>query len=73
MTVDQIKAKYSPEEIRERVLDRVWNSCNEDGGYLDNLIRWAHRDYTDEDYISDFISMDLDDVSSKYAEEMING
>jgi hypothetical protein len=68
---EQIKARYSPQEIRMLVLDQVWNSCNEDGDYLTNLIDWAHRDYKAEDYINDFISMDLDGCSSKFTKEII--
>ena len=57
--VEEVKAKYTADQIREAVLDNVWNTCNEDGGYLENLIEWAHRDYTDADYLDDFITMDL--------------
>jgi len=58
---EQIKAKYTPEQIRQKVLDNVWDVCDQDGGYLRNLIEWAHRDYKAEDYLNDFVSMELED------------
>ena len=56
---ERIKAKYTPDQIREAVLNCVYDSAMNDGDYLYNLLTWAHRDYTDTDYLDDFISMDL--------------
>lgn len=49
------------EEIKKDVLDQAWQSCMDDGGYLANLIEWAYRDYTEEDYLDEYKSMGLDD------------
>ena len=49
----------TPEQIKKAVLDQVVDSCMNDMDYLYNIITWAHRDYTEADYESDFISMDL--------------
>ena len=68
---EQIKAKYTADEIRQKVLDNVWDVCNNDGDYLWNLIEWAHRDYKADDYLDDFISMELDHSIVNFAEEMI--
>ena len=42
------------DEIRQAVLDHAWQSCNDDGGYLANLIEWAYRDYTEADYLEEY-------------------
>lgn len=65
MAPEEIKAKFTPDQIREKVLNNVWDVCNQDGGYLWNLIEWAHRDYNEEDYLSDFISMELEDAFAR--------
>lgn len=45
------------DDIKQAVLDRAWQSCMDDGGYLENLIEWAYRDYTDSDYEDEFLVM----------------
>lgn len=50
----------SPQQIRKEVLDAAWESANGDGAYLENLIEWAYRDYKDDDFLSDWLTMELD-------------
>jgi hypothetical protein len=45
------------EQIREAVINHVFECCMEDGDYLWNVIVWAHRDYTAQDYYNDFLQM----------------
>jgi hypothetical protein len=49
----------TPAQIKQAVLDQVFDSCTNDADYLANLIEWAHRDYKNEDYENDFIAMEL--------------
>lgn len=51
----------TPSQIKQAVLDQVFDSCMNDADYLANLIEWAHRDYKNEDYENDFITMGLKD------------
>ena len=49
------------DKIKKAVLDQVFQSCQDDGDYLYNLIEWAHRDYKPGDYFSDYTTMGLDE------------
>lgn len=42
------------DKIKQAVLDQVFQSCQADGDYLYNLIEWAHKDYTEQDYLDDY-------------------
>jgi len=66
MTFNEIIAKVkanglTDDDIRQKVLDDVYNSACNDGDYLYNLIEWAYRDYTQEDYNNDFVQQGLGD------------
>ena len=50
VALSQRERIVTKDEIKKAVLDRAWQSCMDDGGYLANLIEWAYRDYTDADY-----------------------
>jgi hypothetical protein len=47
------------DKIKQAVLDQVFQSCQDDGDYLYNLIEWAHKDYTEQDYLDDYDTMRL--------------
>ena len=53
---EKLKA-LDPQKVREAVLDQVFESCLNDPGYLENLIEWAHRDYSEADYLKDYLAM----------------
>lgn len=47
------------DEIKQAVLENVFDICQNDADYLWHLIEWAHRDYTDADYQDDYNTMGL--------------
>lgn len=49
------------QQIKNAVLNNVFEICQNDADYLSNLIEWAYRDYTKEDFLDDFLTMGLDD------------
>jgi hypothetical protein len=58
--IAEVKAKgLTDNDIRQKVLEDVFDSANNDGDYLWGLIEWAYRDYTQEDYNNDFVQQDL--------------
>ncbi len=44
-------------EVKNMVLEDSFKRCLEDYSYLQMMLEWAHRDYTDDMFISDFASV----------------
>ena len=62
LLIAEAKAKgLSDDDIKEMVLNDAFDSANQDGDYLYNLIEWAYRDYTTEDYQNDFVQQGLNE------------
>ena len=57
----EVKSRYTNDDIRLKVLEDAWNSAQYDGDYLWNLIEWAYRDYSQDDFDNDFIQQGLNE------------